>query len=231
MRKLKYFSISFSILFITELNAQIDLSTTGDGDLRVNRSTAPLREKRVLTSEESTNLYDEYRTGLIFLRDSSSLKGSLLYDFYEDIVSFRQANREHTITSELALGFIVFDDSGRVTNVFESVSYPRMNARTGFLEVMNEGDFRVLVEREFLVKSGDYNPAIQVGEGDRVVLKYNYYAGYDETIYRINSKKALINIIDVAHVDDVKSFIRMNKLKFEIKDLISVANYINRLNK
>jgi len=175
--------------------------------------------------------FELWHEGKIVLESGDTLKGTIKYDFTNDLIQFNQNNKVEAYTARKLLFYEIFDATvKRYRQVFSLPYSPTGGYKAPvFFELLEDGKITLLC-REAMEYRTVSNPYFFYGSYSRLVLVYKYFIMKENgsLVPMENPKKNdWLNLMG-RFADEVHEYARNNKLNFEDKyDLIRIVAYYN----
>lgn len=183
----------------------------------------------------SVYLADDWKTATIVLRDSSYITGvKANYNFYSKQVEILQ-NDTVKLLNFSKVDWLIFNNLVS-TDFYENgsnfmLNYPELG-QCDFVQVLERGSTASLIIKLGLdLVEANYNTAIDAGStSDTYVLKQVYYVIKNDKLIKIRKTKGSILSALSDKKDELKLYIKNNKLKMKNPtDIALVVNYYNSL--
>lgn len=183
---------------------------------------------------------ERWHKGKLVLLSEDTIVGKIKYDLQNDLLQVNVRNVLQTYSSRKILYFEIFDETIESYRHFYALPYNvQANYKVPLLfEVLYEGKLSLLCREEIVTESvPQYNsyPYSSYGNNpynqSRSRLSYKYYF-LDEkgSIQNYNMKKSELMSFFKKHNQQVKQYIKKNKLKHDkMRDLVRVTAYYNAL--
>ncbi|MFY0606917.1 MAG: hypothetical protein JXR10_09380 [Cyclobacteriaceae bacterium] len=177
---------------------------------------------------------ETWHDGYLVNTDGDTIRGLLKYDLEANIVQLIRSKVVQTYSSHKVFYFQIFDNVVDNYRQFYSIPY---NVSSDYkvpviFEVLYEGPLSLL-SRESIVQETVNNTSAYWGGGGyvRSSVKYVFYfLDKRGNIKRFTGKKADLMVIMSKHQNDVKKFIKNNRMQIEdIRDLIRITAFYNSL--
>lgn len=183
---------------------------------------------------------ERWHNGKLVLLSEDTIVGKIKYDLQNDLLQVNVRNVLQTYSSRKILYFEIFDETIESYRHFYALPYSvQANYKVPLLfEVLYEGRLSLLCREEIVTESvPQYNsyPYSSYGSSpynqSRARLSYKYYF-LDEKgeIQDYNMKKSELMSFFKKHNQEVKQYIKKNKLKHDkMRDLVRLTAYYNAL--
>jgi hypothetical protein len=173
-----------------------------------------------------------WHEGKVVLTAGDTLRGTVKYDFQQDLVQYTVNNSQAEIYSaRKVLFFEIFDKTVHKYRQFFALPYsnPTGYRAPTFFELLEEGRI-TLLSRE-LLEYKTYNNAFYGGSYSRLVLTYYYYLlKADGTIEDFKGNKNDLIAMMGNKGKTVEKYIKANRLDFDDKyDMAKIVAYYNSL--
>ncbi|MBN2663125.1 MAG: hypothetical protein JXR68_05705 [Bacteroidales bacterium] len=183
----------------------------------------------------SVYLAKDWKTATIVLRDSSYITNvKANYNFYSKYVEILQ-NDTVKLLNFSKVDWLIFN--GIIsTDFYENgsnfmLNYPELG-QCDFVQVLARGNTATFIDKLGLdLIAANYNTAIDAGNtSDTYVLKHEYFVIKNNELIKIRKTKGSVLSTFSDKKDELKIFIKNNKLKMKNpKDIAQVVNYYNSL--
>ena len=194
----------------------------------------------------SINIYAQDKTlfpseiwheGEVVLMSRDTLKGSIKYDFDNDLVLFNRGGNLYSYGARKVLSFRILDITTETYRDFFAVPFPvRANYKIPvFFEVLFEGPLTLLARENIVEKQeinqGYYNqPFYNTGEVTRKLVKHFFYLDMEGGIYRHTMKRKDLFRLMRDKYSKVRQYYKKNRLQINNeKDLIRIVAYYTKL--
>jgi hypothetical protein len=173
-----------------------------------------------------------WHEGKVVLVAGDTLRGTVKYDFQQDLLQYVVNNSKAEIYSaRKVLFFEIFDNTVHKYRQFFALPYsnPTGYKAPTFFELLGEGRI-TLLSRE-LLEYKTYNSAFYGGSYSRLVLTYYYYfLKEDGSIVDFKGNKNDLIAMMGNKGKTVEKYIKANRLDFDDKyDLAKIVAYYNSL--
>lgn len=176
--------------------------------------------------------FEYWHEGKMVLEEGDTLKGKIKYDINTDIIQLEQKSVFQSFTARKVVFFEIFDVTSTRYRQFYSIPFSQTGGykTPTFFELLAEGKLTLLAKEALEYKnysSGYYG----YGSISRLVLVNKYFVLNEKGNIEIFSglKKVLIDLM-ANRDDEIKKFIKVNKLNLESKyDLSRIFDYYNSL--
>lgn len=177
--------------------------------------------------------FELWHEGKVVLESGDTLRGSLKYDFQNDLVQLNQSGKIEAYTARKVLFYEIFDATVKRYRQVYSLPYSPTGGYKApiFFELLEEGKITLLA-REALEYRTVSSPYFFYGTYTRLVLVYKYFIMRDNgTIVAVESaKKGEWLQLMGKYADEVQRYAKSNKLDFDEKyDLVRIIGYYNSL--
>lgn len=181
-----------------------------------------------------------WHKGKLVLLSEDTIVGKIKYDLQNDILQVNVRNVLQTYSSRKILYFEIFDETIESYRHFYALPYNvQSNYKVPLLfEVLYEGKLSLLCREEIVTESVPQYNAYPYSNyrsspynQSRARLSYKYYF-LDEkgSIQNYNMKKNELMSFFKKHNQQVKQYIKKNKLKHDkMRDLVRITAYYNAL--
>jgi len=176
--------------------------------------------------------FDYWHEGKAVLESGDTIRGKIKYDPQNDIIQVEAGSKFESYTSRKVLFYEIFDTKLNNYRQFVALPYSASGGyRTPvFFELLSEGKI-TLLSREYLEYRNTNSGFYYYGNVSRLVLVYRYFLLTDKgNVVPVNSKKAdFLELMD-DHADEVRRYIKSNRLNLERKsDIGRAIAYYNQL--
>lgn len=218
--------LSFCFLLSLLSVAQIDISTNSIGAITIARSIVPLLESSKTLEDFDPWLFDGDRFGELNHVNYKG-KGILNYNYMSGVVKIEISGSESSFTAKDIIDFYVLD--GDVNRHFISFSFEDFKISPSIVEVIELSKFDILINREVILRKGDYNPSLNVGSPDKYVVRSVLYLRNKRTnvVSRVSGKRELIS--SLGGDSSLSLYWKENGLSFEIGSVVQIVNYASQL--
>jgi len=176
--------------------------------------------------------FEYWHEGKAVLISGDTVRGKIKYDPQNDIIQVETAARFESYTSRKVVFYEIFDQ--KLNNYRQFVALP-YSANGGyktpvFFELLTEGTI-TLLSREYLEYRTSNTGFYYYGNASRLVLVYRYFLLKDNgNVVPIDSRKTdFLELMD-SHADEVRKYIKSNRLNLERKsDIGRAIAYYNQL--
>jgi hypothetical protein len=173
--------------------------------------------------------HDLWHDGKIVLDTRDTVRGFVKYNMQNDMVQLQVRNGIETYTARKAVFFEIFDQTVRQYRQFFSLPYANgaQYKTPVFFELLQEGKITLLC-REYL-QNRTYSPYYAYGGYTRLVLVNRYFfLKEDGSIVDFSGKKNDLLDLMGSKADQVRDFIKENRLNFDNKYHVSrIVEYYN----
>jgi hypothetical protein len=174
---------------------------------------------------------DFWHQGKLVLDGGDTLRGQLKYNLQNDLVQLQINGRLETFTPRKVVFFEIFDQAVRKYRQFYSLPYSgeAQYKTTVFFELMEEGKMTLLCRENLEYKT--YSSGYYYGSYTRLVLvNHFFFLKEDGSIIRFSGNKNDLLDLMGDKADQVKRFIKTNKISFDNKYGFAAAiEYYNSL--
>ena len=182
-----------------------------------------------------------WHQGKVVTVEGQVFTGLLMYDLENNIVQL-QRERTQTFGASNVSQFEIFDEIYGGVRTFYALPYALSTdyLTPVFFEVLTQGNDLALLCREYIASDnrgmGMYGSMMinpmwagpMMGTGFR--LAFNYYFFKDGEIQRYSQKKRDLMVFFEDHEDEVKLFMRKNRLSHDTRgDLLRITAYYNQI--
>ncbi|WP_143519989.1 hypothetical protein [Reichenbachiella sp. 5M10] len=177
-----------------------------------------------------------WHKGWLVTLDGDTLRGELKYDMETNTVQVLDPSQKvNTLNSKRILYFEFFDSILKNYRQFYAIPYEvRTDFRAPILfEVLYEGPTTLLCREKIVMEAEAYSQGYYYSGAmpmhEQLALTY-YFAFRTGEIVQYSGKKADLFMILDLHGDQVKEYIRKNRLSVsEVRDLIRIVAFYNSL--
>lgn len=176
--------------------------------------------------------FEFWHEGKAVLTSGDTVRGKIKYDPQNDIIQVELANRFESYTSRKVVFYEIFDQ--KLNNYRQFVALP-FSANGGyktpvFFELLTEGKI-TLLSREYLEYRSSNSGFYYYGNISRLVLVYRYFLLKENgNVVQIDARKTDFLDLMESHADEVRKYIKSNRLNLERKsDIGRAIAYYNQL--
>jgi len=178
---------------------------------------------------------DFWHDGKIILETGDTLKGLVKYDLQQDVLQFKQNDRQtsaEAYSSRKVLSFEIFDGTSRRYRIFFALPFSNSGGYKApvFFELLEEGKMTLLT-REQLEYRTYSSPYYFGGSYSRLVLVYRFFflnENGDITEFLGKRNDLLARMGNKS--EDVEKFMRVNRLETtDRSDMTRIVDYYNSL--
>lgn len=175
-----------------------------------------------------------WHDGFLVTTEDDTLRGLIKYDMEANIVQLIVDNAVvKTFSSHKTFYFEIFDKVVENYRQFYSIPYQVNYNYTIpiFFEVLYEGPLSLLAREAIVQETVPNSSAYWSGSYTREMVSYSFYfLDKDGNIKLFSGKKADLYAIMSRKLNDVKNFVKKNKLKIdEVRDLIRITAFYNSI--
>ncbi|MFT6962428.1 MAG: hypothetical protein ACJAWV_002159 [Flammeovirgaceae bacterium] len=181
----------------------------------------------------SSELWHE---GVVDLKEGKTIKGKIKYNLESDVVLLNVENQVLSLNPNQVESFQFSDELTARTRYFFSLPYAFENnyKRNYFFELLLEGKKNLLTREKIVRETRYYYSPYGIGSSPAYTALEQqedfFLMGNDARIKGFESPKGLIETSLSNHYDKIKSYIKMNHLKIEKRnDMSMIVEYYNGL--
>ncbi len=178
--------------------------------------------------------YEDFHIGTIQTKSGEAISGKIKFDIQANRVFFVDEQLVRDYGSHQIVSFHVKDSFSGAYRYFHSLNHSMRGLLVPSLfESHEEGTLSVLTRHKIVDLYHSYGSRVRGGTTRPVatVLRYTLYVSdLDGNIMRIKKRKDLMDFIEAEHKDQVKTFIKLNKLKaYHLRDLVNIVAFYNSI--
>ncbi|WP_339811077.1 hypothetical protein [uncultured Imperialibacter sp.] len=224
--------VSFLLLLSTGvMNAQIvsykDRNVVDYQDY-INYSKAITGANKGEDYEGSPYMDDEFKDGIVFIeKDRKTNPVPMRYNMYADQMEFKRGDFTYLMEPVLSIDMISVGEHLFILGEFiEANKY-----NLGFFEVIDTGRLNVMMKQVVRLRPGQAPKAMESAPTLPTYLKlgFEYYYQLDKgEVFKISKVKALVESLP-DHQDEMRQFVKKERISRKKEDLRKLAAYYNSL--
>lgn len=201
------------------------ISIMSGGDVYFNFPPNALEDRK---QEQNPFLFSEYKTGFVFLDENDLHKASKIkFNILTNDVEAEVNRKMLYYDPNLIKGFIIMDEGQK--RLFIRAKSVRSN-KLEFYEVLLNDKITVLLDRDYVLKKGNYNPALNIGNKDSYTVKQNLFLIKDGNIVEVKKRKKQLLDLVAPYQQQINDMVNERQLSWsKNSDVIDMLKAYNSL--